>query len=99
MHLSVKILIAKDKENILEAAVKALHYGSNKMTKPTYGFTDVEIQKIKRVYDYAIAEDSFDTEKYRKDFGIFIEENDKRKGTNFKEVFPELAEFYDKYKP
>jgi hypothetical protein len=99
MHLSVKILEAKDKENILEAAKKALHYGSNKMTKTTYGFTDVEIQKIKRVYDYAIAEDSFDTEKYRKDFGIFIEENDKRKGTNFKEVFPELAEFYDKYKP
>ncbi len=99
MHLSVKILEAKHKEHILEAAKKALHYGSNKMTRTTYGFTDVEIQKIKRVYDYAIAEDSFDTEKYRKDFGIFIEENDKRKGTNFKEVFPELAEFYDKYKP
>ena len=37
----------------------------------TYGFTDVEIQKIKRVYDYAIAQDSFDTEKYRKDFDVY----------------------------
>ena len=83
----------------LEAAKKALHYGSNKMTSKTYGFTDVEIQKIKRVYDYAIGEDSFDTEKYRKDFGIFIKENDKRKGTDFYKVFPELKEFYDKYKP
>jgi hypothetical protein len=99
MHLSVKILEPQHKELILEAAKKALHYGSNKMTSKTYGFTDVEIQKIKRVYDYAIGEDSFDTEKYRKDFGIFIKENDKRKGTDFYKVFPELKEFYDKYKP
>jgi hypothetical protein len=97
-HLSVKILEPEHKELILEAATKALHYGSNKMTSKVYGFTDVEIQKIKRVYDFAIAKDDFDIEKYRKDFAIFVEENDKRKGTNFYEVFPELKEFYDKYK-
>ena len=68
------------------------------MTRLNYGFTDVEIQKIKRTYDYAIGKDSFDVQKNRKDFAIFIKENDKRKGTNFGEIFPELKEMYDQYK-
>ena len=97
-HLSVKILDPEHKELILEAAKKALHYGTNKMTRLNYGFTDVEIQKIKRTYDYAVGEDSFDVKKNRKDFAIFIKENDKRKGTNFGEIFPELKEMYDQYK-
>ena len=97
-HLSVKILDPEHKELILDAAKKALHYGTNKMTRLNYGFTDVEIQKIKRTYDYAIGKDSFDVQKNRKDFAIFIKENDKRKGTKFGEIFPELKEMYDQYK-
>lgn len=41
-----------------------------------------------------IAEDNHD----RSDFAKFIEEYDKRKGTNFFETFPELVEFYNKCK-
>lgn len=97
-HLSVKILEREHKELILEAAKKALHYGANAMSKIKHGFTDVEIQKIKRTYDYAISEDSFDIEKNRKDFAIFITQSDKRNGYNFSEIFPELKELYDEYK-
>ena len=32
----------------------------------------------------------------RKDFGIFFKEHDKRRGTDFCKVFPELADFYHK---
>jgi hypothetical protein len=36
----------------------------------------------------------FSTEKFRKDFIIFVDELDKRRGTNFTETFPQLKEFY-----
>jgi len=97
-HLNVKILPDEHKEYILTAAKKALHYGSNQMSSLPYGFTDVEIQKIKRTYDYAIGKDNFDVEKYRKDFCKFIEEYDKRRDTKFEEIFPELADMYYEYK-
>ena len=97
-HLNVKILERKHKDLILEASKKALYYGTNGMTKLTYGFTDVEIQKIKRIYDYAIGDSNFDEEKQRKDFVKFVTQYDQRRDTNFKESFPELIEMYDKYK-
>ena len=97
-HLNVKILERKHKDLILEAATKALYYGANGMTRLDYGFTDVEIQKIKRIYDYAIGTSEFDEEKQRKDFVRFVTQYDQRRNTNFKEAFPELTEMYDKYK-
>jgi organic radical activating enzyme len=97
-HLNVKILEPEHKELILESAKKAFYYGANNMIDELYGFTDVEIQKIKRTYDYAVGGSDFDVEKQRKDFVKFVTQYDERKGTNFKEVFPELEELYDRYK-
>ena len=97
-HLNVKILEPEHKELILESAKKAFYYGYNNMINETYGFTDVEIQKIKRTYDYAIGKSEFDVEKQRKDFVKFVTQYDERKNTNFVETFPELKEMYDKYK-
>ena len=71
------------------------------MTKIKYGFNDVEIQKIKRTYDYAIGTNDytpFDVEKQRKDFITFVKQYDERRKTNFTETFPELKEMYDEYK-
>ena len=31
----------------------------------------------------------------RRDFKIFVDEHDRRRGTNFLETFPELTEFYN----
>lgn len=97
-HLSVKILEQEHKDLILKSAEKVLYYGIKEFTHENYGFSNIEIQKIKRIYDYAISEGEFDLERNRKDFVIFVDELDKRRGTNFLETFPELNEFYAKIK-
>ena len=97
-HLSIKILEPHHKELILDAAKKAMYYGMKDTPMDTHGFSDIQIQKIKRAYDYAISDGMFDVEKHRKDFASFITEYDKRRGTNFIETFPELKDLYVKYK-
>ena len=67
-HLSVKILEPEHKELILKSAEKALYYGIKNFTDDNFGFSNVEIQKIKRTYDYAVGGSDFDVEKQRKEF-------------------------------
>jgi organic radical activating enzyme len=94
-HLSVKILEREHKELILESAKKAFYYATPEFNHENIGFSDVEVQKIKRIYDYSIAEDeTFDVEQNRKDFVSFVDEYDERRGTNFILTFPELKNFY-----
>ena len=94
-HLSVKILEREHKELILESAKKAFYYATPEFNHENVGFSDVEVQKIKRIYDYSIAEDeTFDVEQNRKDFVSFVDEYDERRGTNFILTFPELKNFY-----
>ena len=82
----------------MKYAEKALYYGIKHFTNDNHGFSNVEIQKIKRLYDYAKGTTSFDEDKYRKDFVKFVDEYDKRRGTNFLETFPQLNELYAEYK-
>lgn len=96
-HLSVKILDENQKELILKSAKKALYYGIKDYTRDNYGFSNIEIQKIKRIYDYAISEDGFDIEKNRKDFVKFVLEYDKRRGTNFLQTYPQMKSIYAAY--
>lgn len=93
--LTVNVLEPEHKELILEAAKKALYYGK---FENTYGFSDIQIQKIKRTYDYAIISNTQDNTHIKKQFIKYVTEYDKRRGTNFKKTFPQLIEFYDKYK-
>jgi hypothetical protein len=86
------------KERILEFAKKAFYYATPEFTHDHYGFSDVEVQKIKRLYDYAISNDSFDVRKNQNDFVAFVDEHDIRRGTNFLETFPELENFYKNVK-
>jgi organic radical activating enzyme len=97
-HLSIKILDDEHKELILKSAKKALYYGIKEFTHDNYGFSNVEIQKIKRIYDYSISNSLFDVDKNRKDFIKFVDELDIRRGTNFLETFPQLKEFYARNK-
>jgi organic radical activating enzyme len=97
-HQSVKILYDEHKELIFKAAQKAFYYATPEFNHDNYGFSDVEIQKIKRIYDYATSEDAFDVEKNRKDFISFVDEHDKRRGTDFIKTFPELKKFYEDVK-
>lgn len=99
LHQSVRILTEDQKELILKSAKKAFYYSMRDFTHEHYGFSDTEIQKIKRIYDYAIGEDySFDTIQNRIDFVNFVDEHDKRRNTNFIETFPELKNLYDNVK-
>ena len=93
-HLSVKLLNREHKELILEHAKKSFYYATHEFNHQHYGFSDTEVQKIKRLYDYAISEDGFDVNKNREDFISFVDEHDKRRRTNFLETFPELKDLY-----
>lgn len=92
--LSVKILEEQQKQLILKSAEKALYLGMKKFDHDNYGFSNIEIQKIKRLYDYAIGTTSFDKEKYRKEFVSFVDQYDERRNTNFVETFPQMEDFY-----
>ena len=64
-----------------------------------YGYTDIEINKIKRIKDWLNSDlDDFELDKNRKDFYQFITEHDIRRNTDFCKTFPELEEFYKKCK-
>jgi hypothetical protein len=97
-HLSVKILNKEQKELILEHAKKAFYYATHEFNHKHIGFSDVEVQKIKRLYDYAISEDDFDVETNQNDFITFVDEHDIRRGTNFLETFPEFKNLYNDVK-
>lgn len=56
------------------------------------GFQNWEIDKLERV-QYQIQDNP--EQVYLKDFVLFFDEHDKRRGTNFLETFPELAVFYN----
>jgi organic radical activating enzyme len=65
------------------------------------GFHDHEIYKLKRIYNVIVAEMSAnksDLAANRKDFIAFVDEHDKRRGTNFLETFPEFRELYADWK-
>lgn len=94
-HLSVKILDREHKDLILESAKKAFYYATPQFTNDYFGFSDTEVQKIKRLYDFAISDDGFEVEKNKLDFVKFVDEYDIRKGTNFLNTFPQLENFYN----
>ena len=64
------------------------------------GFYDFEREKLRRVLDWVDAplDDVKCLIKKRKDFVLFIDEFDKRRGKNFLETFPEMEDFYDSCK-
>jgi hypothetical protein len=97
-HQTVKILENKWVSAIDEQAKLAdFHEQVRIGINDGYGFTDIEINKIKRIKDW------FETDineaeliKNRKDFYIFATQHDIRRGTDFCKTFPELEEFYHK---
>ena len=96
-HQSVKIL---DKEWIDEVNSQAQlmdFYEQVRVGEDGYGFTDIEITKVKRIAEWMENHDDDSTFlKNRKDFFIFVRHHDMRRGTNFLEVFPEFDELYKK---
>ena len=60
-------------------------------------FNDWESLKIVRLHDYFVSRLSNpkkDLDMFRRDFAVFVDEHDRRRGTNFLETFPSMKGFY-----
>jgi hypothetical protein len=97
-HQSIKILDREWEKEIFEQAQLVEFHELLREDVNCYGFSDVEIVKVRRIHDYFISIDEEDRMAHRKDFYNFFSEHDKRRGTNFEKTFPELADFYNKCK-
>lgn len=96
-HQTVKILDKSWVQEIDEQAKLVDFHEQMRTGLDGYGFTDIEINKIKRIKDWLIAEEDEESiNKNRKDFYKFIREHDKRRNTDFVKTFPELEEFLAK---
>ena len=98
-HQTVQVLPDEWNRKIFEQAQLADFYGVPAFDKQHYGYSDIEIQKLKRIWDWKIAhwtEKEQQVREHRYNFGKYFQEHDKRRGTNFCKTFPELEEFYRK---
>ncbi len=63
------------------------------------GFFKWEAEKFKRIYELTMnQQDPEEVTVYQKDFVAFVDEHDRRRGTNFLETFPEFEPYYNKWK-
>ena len=93
---SIKILDKEWGDEIWKQAQLVEFYELLREDYNTYGFSDVEIVKVRRIYDYFMGDvDVYDREHHRKDFYKFFSEHDRRRGTDFVKTFPELEEFWN----
>jgi organic radical activating enzyme len=93
--LSVQILPHEMKKNILEQSKLALFNATLQYNHTDMGCSDMEIQKLKRTYDWAISSiDENELFQNRRNFAKFIKEHDHRRGLDFVKTFPELEDFY-----
>ena len=62
----------------------------------SYGYTDIEVTKLKRIYDWMISpQDPEQLLRNRYNFFKFFDAHDKRRGTDFCKTFPEYEEFFN----
>jgi len=63
------------------------------------GFYEYEADKMKRIYTLANNAGITEwTNANRKNFTLFVDEHDRRRGTNFSETFPELVDAYKQWR-
>ena len=95
-HQTVQVLPESFAPLVFEQAKYADFLSTIEFNHTHIGYSDIEIQKIKRTYDWMISDK--DPQKLltlQRDFHIFFKEHDRRRGTNFVKTFPELEEFYN----
>lgn len=103
-HQTVQILPKEFSKNINESAelaksLEEIYHTTHNEFGVTYGFSEIEITKIKRIYDWMLSEQDEKTlKRNRFNFYKFVDEHDRRRGINFLENFPEYKEFYNSCK-
>lgn len=95
-HQTVQVLPQKWSENIYNQAQLTDFLAVPLFDNKYIGYSDIEIQKVKRTYDWmkSVKQDEILLQN-QYNFGKFFSEHDKRRGTNFNKIFPELEEFYE----
>ena len=97
-HQTAQVLPNKWTTNIFEQAQLADYLSVPSFEHENIGYSDIEVQKIKRIWDWRMASWDGKEEQVRQqryNFGKFFKEHDIRRGTDFYKTFPELADFYN----
>jgi sulfatase maturation enzyme AslB (radical SAM superfamily) len=81
----------------LERALTFMRANKETWTTRFKGFKDFEIDKLQRLIDW-IRGSGFDNEIALKNFYLYFAEHDRRRGTEFLSVFPELNRLWEKSK-
>ena len=98
-HQTVQVLEPVWDKEVLRQCQQMDYLGVPLFDHKYIGYSDVEIQKLKRLYDWMHSRvDDKRLLEQRYNFGKYFEEHDKRRGTDFKKTFPELADFFEKCK-
>ena len=98
-HQSVQILPESYADLVYKQTQLAEYFATPDFSTRLVGYSDIEIQKLKRIYDWMLSpKDLNDLITNRQDFYRFFNEHDKRRGTNFVETFPEMEDFYNQCK-
>ena len=96
-HQTVQVLEPHWADKIYADAQLVDFLGVPLFEKEYIGYSDVEIQKLKRTFDWMkspVAEEQLKKQRYN--FGRYFRAHDERRGTDFCATFPELEEFYRK---
>ena len=94
-HQTVQVLPDKWTKNIFEQAQLADYLSIPSFEHKYVGYSDIEVQKIKRIYDWMNADvDEKHLKTSMQNFYRYFNAHDERRNTNFINTFPELEEFY-----
>lgn len=80
----------------LRKCVEFMENNKDGETEEFKGFSDFEIEKVKRLINWIEAGHDFDKETAMRNFYRFFTEHDKRRGTDFLGTFPELGPLWRK---
>ena len=101
-HQTVQVLPLSFAETVkshgvlAESLQEVFHDGEHNLNGVTYGYTQMEIPKLHRIYDWMVSpQDEKDLKRNQYNFYKFFNAHDERRGTNFVKTFPEFEEFYN----
>ena len=95
-HQTVKVLPYEFSTYIKEQSKIISYYSTPFFDSKHIGYSDIEAQKISRIYDWMISPQNEEEQmKHRYSFYQYFSNHDIRRGTDFCKTFPELEEFYN----
>lgn len=98
-HQTVFLIDDQKHLDMIQEQIDFIFANLESKTRPYDGFFEFEGNKLKRILNMLNEQKTNnDTKKMKKDFIVFVDEHDRRRGTNFLETFPELNEAYYRWK-